>query len=307
MFFSVGLAVAQTVGPPPPDVVPEGPPPTPAPATTVSPRPAPTTSSAVSDLPDAPSTVTAEQEDVVVVGEASLKSQGKGNGKCNAWKAMGMIYVDPNKVDAPRPPCSELVYPYQRFLNDNVAIPLTWREKGYLALHATADPGNLGTIIGISAITIAVESHTAYGPGLKGFAELSGVSLLQSATFQTFGTFAVPSIIHQDPRYYRMPRKPFGKRFLYSVTRSYISRSDSGKTIPNYGILSAYPIVAELSNLYVPGIESDGESTAQRILTGLALDPANNLINEFLPDVAKHLNIRIVFVQRILNNVTATQ
>jgi hypothetical protein len=93
---------------------------------------------------------------------------------------------------------------------------------------------------------------------------------------------------------------------LYSITRSYISRHDDGHAIPNYGTLAAYPIVAELSNLYVPGIQSDGASTAQRILTGLALDPVNNLVNEFLPDLASHVHVRIIFAQQILNNIAAT-
>ena len=258
------------------------------------------------DLPDAPSAVEPQMSDVVVIGEASLKAQGKGNGTCNAWRAMGIIYVDFNKIDDRRPACSELVYPYQRFLNTNLTIPLNWKQKGYLALHYTTDPGNLGTIAGISAINIAADPDTAYGPGMKGFGKLAGVSLLQDATGEFFGTFAVPSIMHQDPRYYRMPDKPIGKRIIYSVTRSYISRSDTGKTIPNYGTLFAYPAVAELSNLYVPGIQSDGASTAERILTGLALDPVNNLVNEFLPDVAKHVHIRIIFVQQILNNIAAS-
>jgi hypothetical protein len=218
-----------------------------------------------------------------------------------------MISFDPNKVDVPPPTCSELVYPYQRFLDTRVVIPLTRTQKGYLALHDVTDPGTIGTIVGISAISIAADSHSAYGPGLKGFGKLAGVSLLQTATGEFFGTFAIPALTHQDPRYFRQPQKPFGKRLLYSISRSYISRSDSGKTIPNYGVLGAYPIVAELSNLYVPGIESDGPSTAKRIATGLALDPVNNIVNEFLPDVAKRIHIRIIFVQQILNNVAATQ
>lgn len=263
------------------------------------------------DLPDAPSALGGDpepqMEDVVAVGEASLKASGKGDRSCNALRAMRVIYIDPNKVDAPRPPCSELVYPYERFLNTDVAIPLNWQQKGYLALHYATDPAGLGTIAGISAINIAADSHTAYGPGLKGFGKLAGISMLQNATGEFFGTFAVPSLMRQDPRYYRMPGKPFAKRVLYSITRSYVSRSDTGKTIPNYGTLAAYPIVAELSNLYVPGISSDAASTAERIATGLALDPVNNLVNEFLPDVARHVHVRIIFVQQILNNIAASQ
>jgi hypothetical protein len=258
------------------------------------------------DLPDAPSALQAKQEDVVSVGEQSLLDRGKKQAHCNLLRAVGPIYFDPNKVDQPRPSCSELVYPYQRFLDTNMPVPLNWKQKGYLAAHFTTDPSSLGTIVGISAISIALDPHTAYGPGLKGFGKLAGISVLQNATAEFFGTFAVPALVHQDPRYYRMPNKPFGKRILYSISRSYISRSDEGKTIPNYGVLAAYPIIGELSNLYVPGLETDGPSTAERVLTGLALDPVNNLVNEFLPDVAKRVHIRIIFVQQIFNNIALT-
>ncbi|HTH53245.1 MAG TPA: hypothetical protein VL495_04790 [Edaphobacter sp.] len=261
----------------------------------------------LNDLPDAPSAIAEQQQDVVAINHAIMRAQGKKPGSCDLWHAAGLIYVSSEREAEQRPPCSELVYPYQRFLSTNVAIPLNWKEKGYLAIHYTTDPAGLGTIVGISAINIAVDSHTAYGPGLKGFGKLAGVSVLQNATAEFFGTFAVPALAHQDPRYYRMPHMPFRKRFLYSVTRSYVSRSDDGHTIPNYGTLSAYPIVAELSNFYVPGIESDGLSTTKRIITGLALDPVNNLVNEFLPDVARHVHVRIIFVQQILNNIAYSQ
>jgi len=218
---------------------------------------------------------------------------------------MRVIYVDPTKVDEPYKPCSELVNPYQKFLGTNVVVPLTWQQKGYFALHQLVDPANLGTIVGISAITIGADSHTAYGPGMKGFGKITGVTLLQDATGLFFGIFSVPALTHQDPRYYRMPHASIPRRILYSISRSYVARSDDGHTIPNYGTLSVYPITAEIDNLYVPGIQSDSRSTTERILTGLALDPVNNLITEFLPDLASRVHIRIIFVQRILNNVAA--
>ena len=70
--------------------------------------------------------------------------------------------------------------------------------------------------------------------------------------------------------------------------------------------LRPIPILAELGNLYVPGIESDGASTAKRILTGYALDPVNNIVNEFLPDMASHIHVRIIFFQQILNNIAVS-
>ena len=102
-----------------------------------------------------------------------------------------------------------------------------------------------------------------------------------------------------------MPHVRFTKRLVYSISRTVISRSDNGNSIPNYATLLNYPIGAELANLYVPGIHPDGASTVKRIFTGYALDPVNDLINEFLPDVASHVHIRIIIVQRILNNVAS--
>jgi hypothetical protein len=269
---------------------------------TVPETPAQLPESTSSELPDAPTPAHGQQQDVVTVAEASFKATGRGAHSCGVFSAMKVLYVDPSRYDVPKP-CTELIYPYQRFLTSNIVIPMTWQQKGYLALHDLADPANFGTILGISAITVGSDSHSAYGPGLKGFGKSVGVSLLQDATGQFFGAFAIPIIVHQDPRYFRMPHAPFTKRVLYSISRTVVSRSDSGKSMPNYATLLNYPIGAEISNLYVPGIHPDGASTVARIFTGYALDPANNLLNEFLPDVASRIHVRIIFVQQIINNV----
>ena len=306
VFFSIGSAGAQTAGPltPAPNPIE-----TSALLNSLSTLPLAPTAPAANEpsdgLPDSPGTV--QMNDAVAVGKTSLHDEGKNQmPPCSLWRAMRTIYYDPKKMDQPPPRCSELVYPYQRFLDTNVPIPLSPKQKGLLAIHYTTDPASVGTIVGIAAINIALDSQTAYGPGWKGFGGLAGVSLLQNATAEFFGTFAVPSLTHQDPRYFRQPNRPFRKRILYAISRSYISRSDEGHTIPNYAVFATYPIIAELGNLYVPGIESDGPSTAKRILTGYALDPVNNIVNEFLPDMASHIHVRIIFFQQILNNIAVS-
>ena len=222
---------------------------------------------------------------------------------CSAFQAVKFLNVKPDPVTGLRQPCSELIYPYQTFLTASLIIPMTWQEKGYLALHELADPANFGTILGISAITTGADAHSPYGPGLKGFGKTVGVSLLQDATGQFFGAFAIPVLAHQDPRYFRLRHATIRKRIVYSISRTFISRHDDGAPMPNYATLLNYPIGTEISNLYVPGIHGNASSTVDRILTGIATDPSNNLLNEFLPDVAARLHLRIIFVQRILNNV----
>jgi hypothetical protein len=267
--------------------------------------PLPSSSSTENVLPDAPGEPPAQQTNVVAVAKASFAADNGGAKTCNAFRAMKVVYVNPNSYGEVPKPCSELIYPYQRFLSTNVVIPMTWQEKGYLALHDLTDPANFGTILGISAITIGADSHSAYGPGLKGFGKTVGVSLSQDATGQFFGAFLIPSLDHQDPRYLRMPHAKLSKRIIYSVSRTVIGRRDDGTSMPNYATLLNYPIGAVIANQYVPGLASDASSTLVRIATGIATDPANNLLNEFLPDVASRVHVRIIFVQRILNNIAS--
>jgi hypothetical protein len=258
-------------------------------------------------LPDAPSAALAQQQDVVAVAKASLKTSGSGVTPCTLRDAMFNIPRRSKTIEPIRVPCSELLNPYQRFLDTSIVIPLTPRQKGYLAIHNLTSPANLLTIVALSGFTIGIDSHTAYGPGWKGFGKNAGVSLLQDATGEFFGAFLIPSLVHQDPRYYRMPKASIPRRIGHALSRTFVANNDDGSLMPNYATLLTYPINAELSNMYVPGIHSDAPSTVARIATGLATDPANNLITEFLPDVAKHISIRIIFVQRILNQVASQQ
>lgn len=203
-----------------------------------------------------------------------------------------------------REPCVTTSNPYSRFLDTSHSSPLTPEQKGRLAVHDLTDPGNLATIIGTAALTIATNSHTAYGPGWTGFGRNVGYSFLQDSTFEAFGTFLIPSVTHQDPRYHRIPAAGIPHRALHALAGSFVTQSNSGRPMPNYGNLLGVPISTEISNLYVPGINGNGPSTIARILTGYATAPADNLITEFLPDAARHLHIRVIFVQRVLNQVS---
>jgi hypothetical protein len=132
---------------------------------------------------------------------------------------------------------------------------------------------------------------------------LTGYSLAEDAQGEFLATYAIPSLVHEDPRYHRMPQARFGRRVLHAVAHTYVSSHDDGSTMPNYAILLSYPITAELSDLYVPGIQRDAPSTARRAVVGIATDPVGSLVAEFLPDVARRVHIHIVFVQEIMNRM----
>ncbi len=207
------------------------------------------------------------------------------------------------------PPCSPppLIDWYMRFINGPEVKPLTPREKGRLAIKNLMDPFNAITILGTAAVSIGADSHSAYGPGMPGFARYVGVAYTQDMTAEFLGTFLIPSIFHQDPHYHRMPQASFRRRILHGIVQIVWTQGDNGKGMLNYSNIIGFPVGAEISDLYVPGVETDAHATAKRVAVGAALAPTDNFITEFLPDVARHIHIRVVFVQQVLNQVARSE
>jgi hypothetical protein len=122
-------------------------------------------------------------------------------------------------------------------------------------------------------------------------------------TGQFFGTFLIPSIMHQDPHYHREPKATYLHRALHTVTQVVWTQGDNGRGMLNYANLAGFAIEDEIGNLYVPGRETNASATAQRYAIELATAPISNVITEFLPDVAKRIHVQQVVVQRIINHI----
>jgi hypothetical protein len=196
-----------------------------------------------------------------------------------------------------------LVNWYARFLDGPQVKPMTPKEKAWLAVRDVADPFNAITIMGSSAIAVASNSHSAYGPGFPGWGRYVGVSYSQDITGEFFGTFLIPTIVHQDPHYHRMPTASLKRRIAHVIYQIAWTQGDNGKGMINYADLVGFGIDDEIANLYVPDRETRASATAQRYAISLALAPVDNAITEFLPDIARKIHIRVVLIQQIINQV----
>jgi hypothetical protein len=250
-------------------------------------------------LPDAPS---------ALLAAATPEGDAAQNGSAPARPRRLPLCPTTNAASTARgvtlqgpPPCQEQ-NPIQPIVIERAA-PLTSNEKGKLALRDFIDPFNLATIATYSAVAIGSNSHSPYGPGWAGFGRLTGYGLAQDAQGEFLETYAIPSLVHEDPRYHRMPTASIKRRIGHAIEHTYVSQHDDGRPMPNYATLLTYPIGAEISDEYVPGIQTDIKSTGRRVALGIATDPAGALVAEFLPDVAKRIHIHIVFVQEILNRM----
>jgi len=192
---------------------------------------------------------------------------------------------------------------YDRFVTGPNVMRFSTEQKFRLAVTNIVNPFNLGTIVGEAGFEVAVNSHTPYGPGVDGWAKLSGTNLTQDMTDQFFGTFLVPSITHTDPHYHRRPDLSIPRRILHCIDETFWQNDDSSRNTFNYSQIVAPVFDIAISNLYVPGLQTRFSADAERYVVGLATAPIDNFITEFVPSIASHIHTHVIFVQRVINQV----
>jgi hypothetical protein len=122
-----------------------------------------------------------------------------------------------------------------------------------------------------------------------------------------FGTFLIPSLTHEDPHYHRLPNASIKRRTFHAAAQIVWTESDTGKGMLNYSDLVGFAMDDGVNDLYVPGQQTNFHASAARYGIALATAPIDNYITEFLPDIAKRIHVRVVLVQRIINQVARTE
>lgn len=220
---------------------------------------------------------------------------------------------DPDQIANPRVVTVTLCVPhlpminwYARFLNGPQVKALTPLQKAHMAGRNVIDPFNILTIAGEGVAAIGFNAHSPDGPGMRGYGNYVGVSFTQDMVGEFFGTFLIPSIAHQDPHYHRMPQAGIPRRILHCIAQIAWTRGDNDEMMVNYANLVGFAAEVEVNDLYVPGQQTNLPASAARYGITLATAPIDNFITEFLPDIASHIRVRVVLLQRIVNQVART-
>ncbi len=99
-----------------------------------------------------------------------------------------------------------------------------WR----LFLKDETDPFTFGWAALWAGVAQANDDLSEYGQGASGYGKRFGAPVADETAAGFFGTFLFPSVLHQDPRYYRLGARPFKKRFGHALMRPVLTHKDSG-------------------------------------------------------------------------------
>jgi len=126
----------------------------------------------------------------------------------------------------------------------------------------------------------------SYGQGMPGFGKRWGTLMANREARIFFGTFLLPTVLHQDPRYLRLgPGHPLLSRIGYAFTRVAVVRKDSGGHTFNSSLLLSTVMVKALANAYYPQQERGFSRTMNRVEGSLVGSAQGYMLSEFLPDI----------------------
>jgi hypothetical protein len=167
---------------------------------------------------------------------------------------------------------------------DNVA-PLTTKQKFDVTIRSTFDLGSYVFFGGLAGISQAENADPSYGQGAKGYAKRYGLALADG-TLENFMTTAIlPSMLRQDPRYYRLGDGGLWHRTGYSVSRIFVTRSDAGHVQFNFSEILGSALAAGLYNTYHPASDRTFTNTLASWWMQVGYDTAFIIVREFWPDV----------------------
>ena len=170
------------------------------------------------------------------------------------------------------------------------AVSMTAGQKMRLALRSTTDPVAFASAFVVAGYHEAMDDDKGFGWGLQGYGKRSGAAYLDAFDGNMLGNGILPSILHQDPRYFRLGHGTFTHRLLYSVATNVICKHDNtGKWEPNYSNILGNIAGGAISNLYYPSSNSGIGQTFTNGFIVTAEGGVGSIFDEFWPDVSRKL------------------
>ncbi|HEX4230144.1 MAG TPA: hypothetical protein VHZ07_15830 [Bryobacteraceae bacterium] len=173
---------------------------------------------------------------------------------------------------------------YRTFPFPKVYKPLSTKEKFTIASQDSFDRGTVVLALLFAGEGQLSRSDPSFGQGVKGYAQYAGTSYgdLLIGDYMTEAIY--PTLLHQDPRYFRKGSGGTWSRLGYAAGQIFITHGDNGKTEVNYSELIGNSTAVAISNAYYPD-NRDVTDAVSKLGTQLGVDMASNILKEFWPDI----------------------
>ena len=164
--------------------------------------------------------------------------------------------------------------------------PIPTREKFKLAAEDAFDPGTVALAAIFGAQGQLTNANRSFGQGGAAFGKYFGSSYagFVIGNYLTEGIF--PTLLHQDPRYFRRGTGSGWSRLGYSMGQIFWTHSDSGRTQFNYSEVFGNSTAVAISTAYYKNSRTASDAVSS-LGVQLGVDMASNVLKEFWPEIER--------------------
>jgi len=204
-----------------------------------------------------------------------------------ASPAEEMVGIKPGQTQEPPDKRVFGVLPNYRTANETaIYTPITVKQKFIIGAKDSFDYPLVflaGAFAGLGQLT---NQNPSFGQGLAGYARRLGTGYADQAMGNMMTEAIFPSMLREDPRYFRRAYGSIWSRTTYALTRVFVTRTDSGGRRFNFSEVLGNAAGVGISNSYYPDGRNIGSNVA-RLGTQIGTDAVSQVLKEFWPDI-KH-------------------
>ena len=174
---------------------------------------------------------------------------------------------------------------------DRNPVPLSPKLKFQLAMRALTDPATIAGF-GFNAAIYQMSGYPGYREGTTGYAERLGATFAGGYTNIFVGDAVLPSLLHQDPRYFYQGTGTKKSRLLHALSTPFITRGDDGRREINFSNIGGDLASGAIANAYYPAKDRGGWRVVSSALIGTGGRMVESVAQEFL--FHRHTSPRVV-------------
>ncbi|MGA8540280.1 MAG: hypothetical protein WB566_12330 [Terriglobales bacterium] len=167
--------------------------------------------------------------------------------------------------------------------------PPTPKQAFIIATRNSFDYSSFIFVGVTSLLAEGTNAHSQLGKGVDGYGRYYWRGLLDKTDGNYLVIFALPTIFHQDERYYAMGKGGFWKRGIYAASRIVITPDYHGHNSFNASELLGRGIAQGISAAYYPSGSRTAGALATKYGYAIGRDMLTNVFREFWPDIATHV------------------
>ena len=162
--------------------------------------------------------------------------------------------------------------------------PISPGEKFMIATQDSFDRGTAVLAAAFAGQSQLTNSNPSFGQGVAGYGRYLGTAYADFVIGNYMTEAIYPTILHQDPRYFRRGTGSGWSRLGYAIGQTFWTHTDSGRMQFNYSEIVGNSTAVAISNGYYRD-NRDAASAAIKLGAQVGVDVAANIFKEFSSDL----------------------